>query len=398
MRGLCVLAIWGGLLTWGCKAGGGAAGGAGDSGADSAVRDAAPDVARRDASDAAPRPDASDAAPDAARDEADAARDEADADAGPVPPEDAGGEVICPLPPGDGEPRWCPDLVDRFNTKDLRDLDGDGQDDFWGLRAYRLNRQTLVTQNPALPRSLDDEAFPADCRFALLVPHGGGIETGTEQLGRAVLMRLPHEVANKVGLWVVGGRSAVANLCSTCAPPGCPEDCHHVRSAAIEPECGAQARLAHTLRNCPAGLVLHGQDYSDADFSQILVVGGGNADLRAQLLGRLRAESGAGHFEEDFPVVGADAIPADHPAAGLRGLHPCNIANRFGPRFDAPGVQLELPPSVRQPGEALTRNPSDPLYFYRHETQSPVGDSALLAEILARFVCEQAGGGDACHR
>ena len=213
-------------------------------------------------------------------------------------------------------------------------------------------------------------------------------------------MRLPHEIADKVGLWVVGGRNSTRNLCSSCPAPGCPEDCHHVRSTSIEPDCDQDQtrRLALTLRNCPVGLVLHGQDYSDADFSAVLVVGGRHEGLRTEMVRRLRAESGAGHFEDAFTVVDAKDVPDGHAAAHLRGTHHCNIANRFGPGFDGPGLQLELPPSVREPGASLTTNPSAPVYFYRHETQSILGDTARLADVIAQLVCEQAGGGDACAR
>ena len=390
------------LLCGACEEpGGGGGGGGGGSTEDATPADAATDVATADvATDLGPGGADADGGPEDARVVADDVPGaDADADAGPVV-EDTGGPVGCPLLPGAGEPHWCMDLVPRFNDKQWRDLDGDEEDDFWGLREYRLNRQMLVTQNPELPAVMRRDGFPADCHFALLVPHGGGIEPGTEQLARAVLMRLPHEVADKVGLWVLGGRNEVNNLCSSCEPESCADDCHHVRSTAIDPECAGDTtrRLALTLRNCPTGIVLHGQDYSDADFRRILVVGGGNRELRETVLSRLRQEAGAGHFEMGFQVLDAEAIPSDHPAAGLRGLHPCNVANRFGAGLDAGGVQLELPATVREAQGGLTSDPGSPLYFHRHETQTLLGDSARLADVLAELVCEQVGGGDACGR
>jgi len=173
-----------------------------------------------------------------------------------------------------------------------------------------------------------------------------------------------------------------------------------VRSVAIDPECAGDAtrRLSHTLRNCGTGIVLHGQDYSDDDFRRILVVGGRNAELRQAVLARLRQESGAGHFETGFQVIDADGIPPDHPAAGLRGLHPCSPTNRFGANLDAGGVQLELPPTVRVAEGGLSADPTDPRYYHRHETQTMLGDSARLADVLAELVCEQVGGGEACQR
>ena len=76
------------------------------------------------------------------------------------------------------------------------------------------------------------------------------------------------------------------------------------------------------------------------------------------------------------------------------------MGNRFGATRDGAGVQLELPralrPSAVRLDAAAAREPTHPLYFHRHEAQTLLGDPATLAGVLARFVCERMGRGEAC--
>lgn len=318
----------------------------------------------------------------------------------PDPPDDG----TCPGPPKQGEPRWCLDVVPRFNTSERRDLDGDGEDDFFGLREYLIDRGAIVSQDPSSPVSLLREGFPFQCRYGLLVPHGGGIEGGTEQLARAVLQRLPEPASDAVGAWVLGGRNSTRNLCSGCSDgPPCADDCHHVTSTAINPDCAPlpgedpddpnriRARLPRILDQCPTGLSLHGHARPEIAGKEMIVVGGGDIGARTALADLLRRELAAGHFTSRLIVVDASEDAAAD--AGLGGTRSCNIANRWTPDRDSAGVQLELPPSLRPSGVRLdsprATEQEHPLYFHRHEAQTLLGDPAVLADTLADFICSQ---------
>lgn len=316
----------------------------------------------------------------------------------PTPVDDG----TCPRPPALGEPHWCLNVVDRFNTSDRRDLDGDGVPDYFGLREYLINRATLVSQDPTSPVSMAREGFPFQCKYGLLVPHGGGIEGGTEQLARAVLQRLPQTPADAVGAWIVGGRNSTRNLCSSCPPEApCPAECHHVTSIAIDPDCPdraddpapdpggpdrVRARLPRILDHCPTGLALHGHERPERAGKELIIIGGADLQARLDLGDLLRRELAAGHFAAQLLVV--DAADDD---SGLGGTHACNLNNRWTPDRDAPGVQLELPASLRPAAVRLdapgASSPDHPLYQHRHEAQTLLGDAAILAQVLANFIC-----------
>ncbi len=316
---------------------------------------------------------------------------------GEGPPPDDG---TCPRPEAPGEPDWCLDLTARFNTSELRDLDGDGEDDFFGVREYLIDRSILVGQDPGSPVSMAREGFPFQCQYGLLVPHGGAIEGGTEQLARAILQRIAEPTSDSVGAWIVGGRNSTRNLCSSCddAAP-CPMDCHHVTSVAIDPDCPpkpgddpddrGRARLPRILDLCPTGLALHGHAGPELGGREKIIVGGRDAVARAELVDLLRREIAAGHFRSRLVVVDAQDPEADD----LGGLHRCSITNRWTPDRDAAGIQLELPPSLR-PGalrldSVAAADKEHPLYMHRHEAQTVLGDPSVLSEILAVFITEQ---------
>jgi len=148
-------------------------------------------------------------------------------------------------------------------------------------------------------------------RFGFLAIHGGSLERGTAELARSAADR------------------ADASLYAVEQPDGFR---WHLPSHLTDP-AGAPA-LAGFLEHVDLVVSLHG--YGRDDWWTRLLLGGGNRELAARLAATLGAALPG--FEA---VADLDAIPRE-----LRGLHPSNPANR--PRQG--GVQLELPPRVRNVG------------------------------------------------
>jgi phage replication-related protein YjqB (UPF0714/DUF867 family) len=154
-------------------------------------------------------------------------------------------------------------------------------------------------------------------RFGFLALHGG-LEAGTAEIADAA------------------AHASGASLYAVVQP----EDVRwHVPSHRYDPECspGLQDFLGHVdvVISVHGFGGLRGSD----DRWVTALLGGANRDLAGTMAARLRAALPHYRWVDDV-----DTIPVH-----LRGMHPDNPVNR-PPRG---GVQLELPPRVRRPGDDL---------------------------------------------
>jgi phage replication-related protein YjqB (UPF0714/DUF867 family) len=148
-------------------------------------------------------------------------------------------------------------------------------------------------------------------RFGFLAIHGGSLERGTAEIAR---------------------RAADAADASVYTVEQ-PDDFRwHLPSHLVVPECSPE--LAGFLEHAERVVSIHG--YGRDGFWTRLLLGGRDRALAAQIAPVLR--TGLEHYEV---VDDIDVIPAE-----LRGLHPENPVNRTR----GGGVQLELPPRVRNLG------------------------------------------------
>ena len=158
-------------------------------------------------------------------------------------------------------------------------------------------------------------------RFGFMAFHGGNLERGTDHIA------------------VAAAEASGASRYVVRQPPGLT---WHVPSVEFRPE-GSPA-LARFLGHVDAVVAVHG--YGRPDRWTTVLLGGANRDLARELGGHLRATLG-GH---GFTVVDElDEIPRE-----LRGVHPRNPVNLPA----GGGVQLELPPRVRQGTEVPTYDPA----------------------------------------
>ncbi len=152
----------------------------------------------------------------------------------------------------------------------------------------------------------------AEPAFAIIAPHGGGIEPGTSEIADAIACRRWSFYAFE-GLKRTGNR--ILHITSTCFD---------------EPMC--LVLLGNTTRV----VTIHGEE-SDDDGEGVFV-GGLDEDLGTSIVACLTAEG--------FNV-------RKHPDPNLQGLDPQNICNRGAA---GAGVQLELSRAVRETlFESLTR-------------------------------------------
>jgi phage replication-related protein YjqB (UPF0714/DUF867 family) len=152
----------------------------------------------------------------------------------------------------------------------------------------------------------------AEQAFAIVAPHGGGIEPGTSEIADAIAC-LRWSFYTLEGLKRRG--NSVLHITSTCFD---------------EPMC--LLLLGDTAR----AVTIHGEE-SDDD-GETVFVGGRDVELGASICATLTAQ--------DFDV-------RTHPDPNLQGLDPKNICNRG---TTGAGVQLELSLAVRETlFESLTR-------------------------------------------
>jgi phage replication-related protein YjqB (UPF0714/DUF867 family) len=165
-----------------------------------------------------------------------------------------------------------------------------------------------------------EERCELGSRFGLLAFHGGNLERGTDLIASSAAAR------------------AGASLYTVVQPPDLR---WHVPSVEFQPSASpALARFVEYVEVCVA---VHG--YGREGRWTTLLVGGGNRALASSLGAALRAGLGDG-----FEVVDElDDIPVE-----LRGVHPRNPVNLPS----GGGVQLELPPRVRQGTGVPTFDPA----------------------------------------
>jgi phage replication-related protein YjqB (UPF0714/DUF867 family) len=141
--------------------------------------------------------------------------------------------------------------------------------------------------------------------FAIVAPHGGGIEPGTSEIADAI-------AGGEFCFYAFGGLKTSGNT-----------NLHITSTRFDEPMCLALIRQSDVV------LTIHGED-SDADGKPVFM-GGRNAELGVCL--------GAALAANGFDV-------RTHPDPLLQGLDPKNLCNRGGK--SRRGVQLELSRSVRE--------------------------------------------------
>jgi phage replication-related protein YjqB (UPF0714/DUF867 family) len=141
--------------------------------------------------------------------------------------------------------------------------------------------------------------------FAIVAPHGGGIEPGTSEIADAI-------AGGEFCFYVFEGLKPSGNT-----------DLHITSTRFDEPMC------LTLIRQCDIVVTIHGED-SDADGKPVFM-GGRNAELGECLRGELAANG--------FDV-------RRHPDPLLQGLDPKNVCNRGGKSRS--GVQLEWSRRLRE--------------------------------------------------
>jgi phage replication-related protein YjqB (UPF0714/DUF867 family) len=155
--------------------------------------------------------------------------------------------------------------------------------------------------------------------FGLMAFHGGSLERGTDHIAT--------EAAARAG----------ASLYAIRQPPDLR---WHIPSIEFDP--AASAALARFLDHVEVVVAVHG--YGREGMWTTLLLGGRNRPLAHALGAELRLGLGP-----DFTIVDElDDVPSD-----LRGVHSRNPVNRP----PGHGVQLELPPRVRQGNDVPTYRP-----------------------------------------
>ena len=147
--------------------------------------------------------------------------------------------------------------------------------------------------------------------FGFLAPHGGSLEKGTDLVASAA--------ATQAG----------ASLYAVRQPPDLR---WHIPAVAIDP--AASAALTRFCAHVRAAIAVHG--YFRPELGRTVLVGGANRALAAIVARHLRDRLDGGHRVIDDLA----SIPAR-----LRGVHPTNVVNLPVEG----GVQLELPPTARDP-------------------------------------------------
>jgi phage replication-related protein YjqB (UPF0714/DUF867 family) len=142
----------------------------------------------------------------------------------------------------------------------------------------------------------------ADSKFAVLAPHGGGIEPGTADIADAIA-GCDHTFYAFKGLKKRGNTIL------------------HITSNAFDESLGVKAS-----QNAQIAITIHGSK----DKTETVQIGGRNQHLKQEIMSALRA-------------AGFNAAISDMPT--LRGIKPENICNRCRSRQ---GVQLEISRGLRE--------------------------------------------------
>ncbi|MBT3395199.1 hypothetical protein HOA59_02600 [archaeon] len=228
---------------------------------------------------------------------------------------------------------------------------------------------------------------PSNCDVAIMAVHGGSMEIGTEQMARYIYENLTNS-GQDVALWVYGSRNTGCSMCGS----GCEESCHHVTSGAMNPNCDPY--LKEILSECKIGIALHGCDSgcqageSTNYLDPILIGGRSDYALKQYVVDALDSNVGGDYYLVNFDDIQDCKFYFDEVSC-YRGADHCNIVNQF-PKFNElyglPGIQIEMPPSIRINASVLLEdsvcdvaNPPAGC-FSRFENEDIWGDTLLAAD------------------
>lgn len=151
----------------------------------------------------------------------------------------------------------------------------------------------------------------ARSEFAIVAPHGGGIEPGTSEIAAAISALPDSTTSNEWSHYTFEGLKSEGNA-----------QLHITSTRFDEPVCLTVIGRTETV------ITIHGEE-SDEDGEGVFV-GGVDTELGDRLGDALKANG---------------FIVRKHPDDRLQGLEPCNICNRGA---SGKGVQFELSRTVRR--------------------------------------------------
>jgi phage replication-related protein YjqB (UPF0714/DUF867 family) len=187
--------------------------------------------------------------------------------------------------------------------------------------------------NPQAPIRLTEEALGnVGAGLAILAPHGGRIEQGTDDQARAVYDALAQQ-AKPVRAWIAQGFNP-----ATGAHP-----CWHITSSEISersfPKLRSLFGFTGTRGPFTHAVAFHGQNDSEA-----IIVGGGLPQNKAHTMQKTALAS---QIEEALRAVTSDPPRVEVRLCGrLAGAERRNIVNRV--TVAGNGLQLEQPLAVRK--------------------------------------------------
>ena len=228
-----------------------------------------------------------------------------------------------------------------------------------------------VLADPEVKEYAVPDPLPERGEVAVFCPHAGGIEVGTEQIGRYIVGGPSAQgILPGTALWVMSGRKREGNYAA-----------FHITSTQIDP-CVSPDRLLRLLKTFHTGIAIHG--YTPKTPTQAIVVGGLNADgLKDVILERLRrltdGDPDNGEFADQYTVADTAATDDADEYDYLAGRSPRNFVNRFADYGAEPGVQIEFPRSLRN--SAIVGQEEG-----THDTGRVEGDAKLLCEALREVV------------
>lgn len=175
--------------------------------------------------------------------------------------------------------------------------------------------------------------------IAILALHGGGIEPGTEQIARFISENTTSS------LYVFSARRYQGNYEL------------HIKSTEISPKQSEQ--LTRVVQACKTGISIHGHNRN----TDTVFISGTNQDLLNVITSSIKQVLG------DRYRLDTKDVPLD-----LNCSDPSNVLNKF----PLGGVQIELPPTLR---EAKTGSG-----FNRHEFSTLYKDTKLFAQAIVAAV------------
>jgi phage replication-related protein YjqB (UPF0714/DUF867 family) len=192
----------------------------------------------------------------------------------------------------------------------------------------------FVSSDDEAPARLTEELLGDDAAdwLAILAPHGGHIETGTD-----IQARLVHDVLAQrnaaVRAWIARGFNPTAGA----------HTCWHIPSSELSEHSFPKLGTLF-IDGCASGAFAHAVAFHGHNDSETIVIGGGlpRSDAHTELKLRLRST-----------ILRALETVTDHPApvevrrcGPLSGAEPDNIVNRVAVAGN--GIQLEQPLAVRR--------------------------------------------------